>query len=116
MGYYSGSGEVTGGSDSISLLQTFWLNGANHRCYQRQVSTVTTRRGVSLDTAQNETPTMDSRDKTYTENLSWWRITDCIGTEKSVSFSQINGSNLYELTVTNIAKTVKFDDGGWVSS
>ena len=116
MGYYKGTGVVTGGGSSTSLRSSGPAIGGAYYTYQRTNSTVTTRNGVSLATAQAELGDM---------SMNWWQWPggniepSCRGTRRSVSYSQINGSNLYALTVTDEKVQVRGKQGsydsGWVS-
>lgn len=116
MGYYTGSGSTSGGGSSVSLRSSGPAIGGAYYIYQRTVSETTTRNGVSLATAQAEQSDM---------NLNYWQWPggaiepSCRGTRKSVSYSQINGSNLYALQVTNETIQVRGKQGtydsGWIS-
>lgn len=116
MGYYTGSGSTSGGGSSVSLRSSGPAIGGAYYTYQRTVSETTTRNGVSLATAQAEQGDM---------NLNYWQWPGgaiepaCRGTRKIVSYSQINGSNLYSLQVTNETIQVRGKQGtydsGWVS-
>ena len=116
MGYYTGNGVVTGGGSTVSLRSTGPAVGGAYYSYQRTHSTMTTKNGVSLATAQAEKGEI---------NLNFWEWPGhaiepaCRGTTKSVSYQQINGSNLYSLVITD--NVVQFRgkqgnfDSGWVS-
>lgn len=116
MGYYKGSGVVTGGGSTVSLRSYGPAVGGAYYTYQRTKTTVTTRNGVSLATAQAEQGTM---------SLNYWQWPGGAvepasrGTSSSVSYSQINGSNLYSLQVTSNVIQVRGKQGsydsGWVS-
>lgn len=116
MGYYTGSGSTSGGGSSVSLRSSGPAVGGAYYTYQRTTSETNTRNGVSLATAQAEKSDM---------NLNYWQWPGgaiepaCRGTRKSVSYSQINGSNLYSLQVTNETIQVRGKQGsydsGWVS-
>lgn len=116
MGYYTGSGVVSGGGSAVSMRETGPAVGGAYYVYNRTVSNITQKNGVSLSAAQGEGGDM---------NLNYWQwpggmVTPaCRGTKKSVSYSQINGSNLYSLTVTNETVQVRGKQGtydsGWVS-
>lgn len=116
MGYYTGSGSISGGGSSVSLRSSGPAVGGAFYTYQRTETAVTVRNGVSLATAQAEQSDM---------NLNYWQWPGgavepaCRGTRKSVSYSQINGSNLYALQVTNETIQVRGKQGtydsGWVS-
>ena len=116
MGYYAGSGVVTGGGSTVSLRSTGPAIGGAYYTYQRTNATVTQKNGVSLATAQGESGDM---------NLTYWQWPGgvyepaCRGTKRDVSYSQINGSNLYALTITESTVQVRGKQGsydsGWVS-
>lgn len=100
MGYYTGSGVITGGGESTSTLKSLYWYGVH--CIRQKIVTSTVRKaGVSLATAQgthdvcNLTPVSGG-----TGDLAWI-IYDAEGTRKTVSYSQIGDSNLYELNETN---------------
>ena len=116
MGYYTGSGVTSGGGSTISLRENGPAVGGAFYLYQRTTTSVTTRNGVSLATAQAESGDM---------NLNFWQWPGgavspaCRGTRRSVAYSQINGSNLYALVITD--ETIQCRgkqgdyDSGWVS-
>ena len=116
MGYYTGNGVVTGGGSSVSLRSTGPAVGGAYYTYQRVNSTVTARNGVSLDVARAFSSDM---------NLTYWQWPGgavepaCRGTRSSASYTQIGGSNLYALTVTDEVVQVRGKQGtydsGWVS-
>lgn len=114
MGYYTGSGVVTGGGSSPSIFEHFvWMG--SHNVYQLTDATTVKRNGVSLATAQAEKGNTNMQDYRFTYGSSWYVAMNCKGTRKIVSYSQIGGSNLYELTVTTETVKAKLDSGGWVS-
>lgn len=116
MGYYTGSGETTGGGSAVTLRSTGPAVGGAYYTYQRTTTVVTQKNGVSLATATSEQGDM---------NLNYWQWPGgayeaaCRGTKKSASYSQINGSNLYALTITNETIQVRGKQGtydsGWQS-
>lgn len=116
MGYYTGNGAVTGGGSQTSLRSSGPAVGGAYYTYQRTNSTVTTKNGVSLETAQNERGDI---------NMTYWTWPGgmvepaCRGTRRSVSYAQINGSNLYALTINDETIQVRGVQGGkdygWVS-
>lgn len=116
MGYYTGNGVVTGGGSVVSLRSTGPAVGGAYYTYQRTKTTVKQRNGVSLATAQGENGDMD---------LRYWQWPGgavepaCRGTKRDVSYSQINGSNLYSLTITDSVLEVRGKQGTydswWVS-
>ena len=114
MGYYTGNGETTGGGSSVSLYEHFIWYGA-HNVYQRTKSTTTRKSGVSLETAKNESGDINMQTFQFNWGGNWHWSPNCKGTKKQVSYSQIGGSNLYELSITNETIQAKLDGGGWIS-
>ena len=114
MGYYTGNGETTGGGSSVSLYEHFIWYGA-HNVYQRTKSTTTRKSGVSLETAKNESGDINMQTFQFNWGGNWHWSPNCRGTKKQVSYSQIGGSNLYELSITNETIQAKLDGGGWIS-
>lgn len=99
MGYYSGGGVVTGGSESGRTLKSFYEWGA-FAIRQKCVSSTLRKPGVSLATAQAERSADNlTAVSGGSGNLSWI-IFDAEGTRKTVTYSQIGDSNLYELNIT----------------
>jgi len=116
MGYYTGNGETTGGGSSVSVLERFvWYGG--HVVWQRSTTSTNRKGGVSLATAEAARGTCSLSDKNFTwvsGNVSCSHMAlGCKGSRSDVSWSQISGSNLYELVTTNEHLEVKFDNGGW---
>lgn len=107
MGYYTGNGVTASGGDNVRLFGSIVYNGV-HNVYQKTTTTVTRKSGVSLTTAQNEKGSLSLSEKVFAwANAYPWN--GCKGTGKTVNYQQINGSNLYELTITN--ETYKVSDG-----
>ena len=116
MGYYTGSGVTSSGGSNVSLRSSGPAVGGAYYAYQRTNTTVTTKNGVSLATAKAETGDI---------NLNYWQWPGGAvepasrGTIKTVSYAQINGSNLYALTITNQTVQVRGKQGtydsGWQS-
>ena len=114
MGYYTGNGVVTGGGSVVSLRSSGPAVGGAYYTYQRINSTVTTKNGVSLATAQAAAGDM---------SLNYWQWPGGAvepasrGTRSSVQYSQINGSNLYQLQTTSESIAVRGKQGtydsGW---
>lgn len=99
MGYYTGSGVTSGGGERGRTLKSFYEFGS-FAVRQKCVTTTVRRSGVSLDTAKS----FHSSDNLTavgggSGNLAWL-IFDAEGTRKTVSYSQIADSNLYEVLVT----------------
>lgn len=115
MGYYTGNGVVTSGTSAPSLRAAGWSFGA-FTSYQRVKSTTTTLNGVSLAYCQAQEGNIDLTNYTWSGGLIDFAVK---GTRKNVSFSQIGGSNLYSLNITN--ETIQFrginssGDTGWLS-
>lgn len=115
MGYYTGSGVVTSGTSAPSLRAAGFQFG-EFVSYQRVESRVTTKNGVSLSECQSERGDLNLTNYTWPGGLIEFA---CKGTRKSVSFSQIGGSNLYSLNIVN--DTIQFrgihnsGDTGWLS-
>lgn len=111
MGYYTGSGTVVGGGVEVALKESVYWYG-QHNVYQRIVSTTTVKNGVSLATAQAEDGAATLSDQTWQSGMVTFISHGCKGSTKSASYSQINGSNLYALTINE--KSIKArDDLGW---
>lgn len=112
MGYYTGAGVVVGGSDTISQFERYVWGGA-HTVFQRCVEKVTRKSGVSLVTAQAETSSMNLSNAVFWNGSLNWTSFNCKGTTTDVAYSQIAGSNLYELTITERTLTARNDNGSW---
>lgn len=116
MGYYTGNGVTANGGSTVSLRSTGPAVGGAFYVYQRTTTCVTTKLGVSLDTALAENGDI---------NMNYWQWPGgmvepgCRGTMRSTGFSQINGSNLYALNITDQTIQVRGKQGtydsGWVS-
>lgn len=112
MGYYTGSGVDTSGSSTVSLRSTGPAIGGAYYTYQRINSTVNVKRGVSEDTAKA------ARGEMNLDNFTWpggMVEPACKGTKTSVGYTQINGSNLYELTTTTDVIEVRCKQGTYDS-
>ena len=112
MGYYTGTGVVVGGSDSISQFERYMWGGA-HTVFQRCVETVTKKSGVSLSAAQGVTSSKNLSNATFWNGSLSKTSFNCKGTDQDVAYSQIAGSNLYELTITNRTLSARNDNGAW---
>lgn len=112
MGYYTGQGVVTGGGDSISIAQTF-LIGTTINLFRRDITTVTLKSGVSLESAQNAASSINAENG----DLHWGAYTIPVpnrnGTITSPSYSRIGDSNLYELTVEKDEFHHKLNNSNW---
>lgn len=113
MGYYNGNGVTSGGGENIRQFGSLVYGGV-HIVMQKTVSTVTRKSGVSLQTAQSERCALTLKSAVFSwANIYPW--VGCCGTQKDVSYQQINGSNLYELNIVNKTMTASGDGGGtWV--
>ena len=112
MGYYTGSGVVVGGGEQVNQFGSLVYNGA-HIVYQKTVSTVTKKAGVSLQTAQSEHSSCTLRTSTF-PFANIYPFVGCRGRKKDVSYSQIADSNLYELDITESEMSAKGDEGQWI--
>lgn len=111
MGYYTGSGTVVSGGVDVALKESVYWYG-QHNVYQRIVSKTTVKNGVSLQDAQKEDGSASLSDQTWQQGFPTFVSHGCKGSTKSTSYSQINGSNLYALTINE--KTIQArDDSGW---
>lgn len=114
MGYYSGNGIVTGGGESIRPIKNLWWYGA-HSLLQKAISSTLSKPGVSLSTAQGEHASSNLLPVADGSGNLAWVLYDVRGTRTSVSYSQIGGSNLYELNVTTETLSVKYAGGNTVA-
>lgn len=114
MGYYSGNGVTTNGGSSVSIYEHFIFYGG-HNVYQRTGSKTTRKSGVSLATAEAEKGDINMQNYQFNWGAAWHWTPNCKGTKKQVSYSQIGGSNLYELSITNETIQAKLDNGDWIS-
>ena len=116
MGYYTGNGEVVGGGTAISVFETFPWWGTHH-IYQKTKTTRTRKAGVSLATATD--PTNDGwcvmKTHTFSKGNFFYTSVNCYGAKRNSSYSQISGSNLYELTIEDESISANLDDGAWVN-
>ena len=113
MGYYNGNGVTSGGGNTIQSLGVLVFNGV-HNVYQRVVSTVTKKSGVSLDAAKAEQSSVN-----LTHHVFGWADlypwTQAKGTRKNATYSQIGDSNLYELNITDETLSCSDDGTNWNS-
>ena len=98
MGYYTGDGEIIGGGESTRTLKSFYEWGA-FAIRPQSVTNTLRKSGVSLATAQatHVSDNLTAIGGGYGDLA--WIIFDAEGTRTTVSYSQIGGSNLYELNV-----------------
>ena len=125
MGYYQGNGVTSGGGESISSIGSYVFPNGTHMVSQRTRSTTTRLSGVSLGIAQNEHA--DFNMSAVHDYYQVWSTTGGVtyfkdvnfpnakGTRKTVSYSQIADSNLYELSITNEDISAQIDNRGWQS-
>lgn len=116
MGYYNGQGVTSAGGSTVCLRNTGPAVGGAFYVYQRIKSLITQKNGVELATCTAENGEI---------SMNFWQWPGgmvepgCRGTRKIVSFSQINGSNLYALMINNETVQVRGKQGsydsGWVS-
>lgn len=99
MGYYTGDGVVVSGGNSTRTLKSFYEWGS-FAVRQRSIVSTLKKSGVSLDTAKGVSVSDSLTAVCGGFGDLAWVIFDAEGTRKSVSYSQINGSNLYDLNIT----------------
>ena len=99
MGYYSGNGETIGGNESTRTLKSFYEWGA-FAIRQKSVTKTVRKSGVSLATAEGTHATDELTAIAGGSGDLAWVIFDAEGTRTVIAYSQIGGSNLYELNVT----------------
>jgi len=98
MGYYTGSGVVTGGGVSISNQDQVISGGTLIR--QRMTTTrVTVKAGVSLATAQGNTPSSVLKCGDLTCGDYYWPTPNKYSEFTNYSYSRIGDSSLYALTI-----------------
>lgn len=114
MGAYTGSGIVSGGGSSTNVFQTMIWYGF-HTCYQRKTTTNTVYPGVTLARAQQEESSISMSELYIVSGMVTRLYPNARGTQKTANYTQIGGSNLYELSVTNDSIAAKEDNGGWVN-
>lgn len=116
MGYYTGAGVTSGGSESANLRSNGPAIGGAYFVYQRVISSTNVKHGVSLATAQSVHGGSEMNFWTWPGGMV---EPGSRGTRTSVSYSQISGSNLYTLQVTTETIQVRGKQGtydsGWVS-
>lgn len=116
MGYYTGSGIVSGGSSTPSSGGAFMLPKYGGRGFLKKMTKTTTTRypGVSLTTADNSTGSnnMIARAAWESDSTGYFYdviFPDCSGSTVGYQYSQIGDSNLYELVKTDTIVTVAVD-------
>ena len=114
MGAYTGNGIVTGGNESIHPIKNLWWYGS-HTLLQKSVTSVLSKPGVLLSTAQDTHASSNLLPVADGSGTLAWVLYDVRGTRTSVNYTQIGGSNLYELTVTTETLSVKYAGGNTVT-
>ena len=115
MGYYTGNGVTSAGGESVNVFQSMWWYGY-HTAYQKKITTVNRKPGVSLSTAQAAHASISMSNHTFPDGPYVTRnYYGCKGSQVNVSYSQIGESNLYELVTTTDTIQVKEDNGDWQS-
>lgn len=101
MGYYNGSGVISGGGENYSVLRTFAiLGGGSFKVSQKNVFVNRRMSGVSLQQAQEKHESHDLHAVYGGSGTLAWIVFDAKGTKMIPSYSQIGESNLYELNIT----------------
>lgn len=110
MGYYNGNGVTTGGGETYATLRTFAiLGGGSFKVSQKNVFVNRRKSGVSLEQAQAEHESHNLHAVYGGTGAFAWIVFDAQGTRKSPTYSQIGGSNLYELNITEETLTAYFE-------
>lgn len=99
MGVYTGAGKIVEGGETTRTLKSFYEWGA-FAIRQKCVSSTLRKPGVSLAAAQAEHGSDNLTAVSGGSGSLAWIIYDAEGVRKTVSYSQIDGSNLYELNIT----------------
>lgn len=99
MGYYSGSGVVTGGGETTRVLKSFYEWGSK-AVRQKCVYSTVKKSGVSLADAQGSHASDALTAIKGGSGLLAWTIPDAEGTKTTPAYTQISGSNLYDLNIT----------------
>lgn len=115
MGYYTGQGIVSGGSDDCSSGGSFTIRSGPIFITSRIKTTYTKFPGVSLDTVNSKQSSYDMaggfwEDSTWTSTAGYTYYNSGVvpeyeGNVTSYSHSQIGDSNLYELVEAKSTKT-----------
>ena len=102
MGYYTGSGVISGGGEKHSTLRTFAiLGGGSFKVVQKNVYSTTRKSGVSLATAQTAHSSENLTNVNGGSGMYAWIVFDANGTRTTPTYSKIGDSNLYELNILN---------------
>ena len=125
MGYYNGNGVISGGGESISSIGSYVFPNGMHTVSQLTETTVTRKSGVSLSTAKSEHAEQNMSDihdfyqtSSTTGGITFYKevnFPNAKGTRTTTSYSQIDNSNLYELSITNETLKARIDNTGWQS-
>ena len=99
MGYYTGNGMTSSGGELTRALKSFYEWGS-FAIRQKSIYSTNTKPGVSLATAQAAHASDNLTAVSGGSGSLEWIIFDAEGTRTTVNYSQINGSNLYELNTT----------------
>lgn len=98
MGYYTGSGIVSGGGEKYATLRTFAiLGGGSFKVIQKSVYSTTKKSGVSLETARAAHASENLTNVNGGSGTLAWIVFDANGTRSTPTYSKIGDSNLYEL-------------------
>lgn len=114
MGYYSGSGVVESGGTSVQVFQHYLWAG-HHNVHQKHDVTVTRKSGVSLETAQGTGGYCSMSSHQFWIGNNYYNAFNCKGSTRSVRYSRINGSNLFEMLIEDDVMTANIDDQAFVS-
>lgn len=116
MGYYTGSGIVSGGGSTPSSGGAYMLPKYGGRGFLKKMTKTTTTKypGVSLSTAQDSAGSnnMVARAAWEADSNGYFYdviFPDCSGNTTGYQYSQIGDSNLYELVKVETVVTVSVD-------
>ena len=99
MGYYTGNGVVVGGGEETHPLKSFYEWGA-FAVRQKSIHSTVRKSGVSLATAQAAHASDSLTAVSGGSGTLAWIVFDAEGTRITVSYTQIDDSNLYDLSIT----------------
>ncbi len=99
MAAYTGNGEVVSVGESECCLKSFWWYGG-HSIQQKCVQTVTRIAGVTKARADGFHSSRNMSAVCGGSDQYAWIIYDAEGDTTDVSVSQMDGSNLYEVIIT----------------
>ncbi len=117
MGYYAGSGVIVSGSHTFSEGGQA-MGGAFLMVERETKTTSTVKNGVSLTSAQSSVGGGKYRSGFLAFGSYQFPSTDCSGLQINYQYTQINGSNLYQLIEnrTQWRSTLHVSNGGGVMS